>query len=76
MSQPTLYVAFPASDELRDRIDAFLEVTRDEPDSDHVQELEAIMDPFLNEVLHTYFTGPIDAVNAKGTAVNVILGGA
>tara|TARA_R100000655_G_scaffold82091_1_gene121561 strand:+ start:1065 stop:1733 length:669 start_codon:yes stop_codon:yes gene_type:complete len=73
MSQPTLYVAFPASDELRDRIDAFLEVTRQEPDSNHVQELEAIMDPFLNEVLHTYFTGPIDAVNAKGTAVNVIL---
>ena len=59
MSQPTLYVAFPASDELRDRIDAFLEITREEPDSNHVQELEAIMDPFLDEVLHTYFTGPI-----------------
>ena len=40
MSQPTLYVAFPASDELRDRIDTFLEVTREEPDSNHVQELE------------------------------------
>ena len=74
MSDSTLYVAFPASEQLRDRIDTFIESARGEPDRDHVAELEAIMDPFLDEVLHTYFTGPIDAVNAKGTAVNVILG--
>lgn len=74
MSESTLYVAFPASDQLRDRIDAFIESTRSEPDLDHATKLEAIMDPFLDEVLRTYFTGPIDAVNAKGTAVNVILG--
>ena len=42
-------------------------MTRQEPDSNHVQHLveEAIMDPFLNEVLHTYFTGPIDAVTPR-----------
>lgn len=73
MTQPALYVAFPASDLLRDRIDAFIEAVGNQPDSDHVRELEAIMDPFLDEVLHTYFTGPIDAVDARGTAVNVML---
>ncbi|GAA5118659.1 hypothetical protein [Alloalcanivorax gelatiniphagus] len=74
MSQTSLYVAFPASDTLRDRIDAFLQATAEEPERNHADRLDAIMDPFLDEVLHTYFTGPIDAVNAKGPAVNVILG--
>ena len=73
MSQPTLYVAFPASDLLRDRIDAFIEAVAGRPGENHVDTLDGIMDPFLNEVLHTYFTGPIDAANAKGTAVNVML---
>lgn len=74
MNQPPLYVAFAASDQLRDRIDAFIHSVRDQPDTNHVDALEAIMDPFLNEVLHTYFTGPVDAVQAKGAAVAVILG--
>lgn len=74
MSQTTLYVAFPASDLLRDRIDAFLDAVASRPGENHVETLDGIMDPFLDEVLHTYFTGPIDAVNARGTAVNVILG--
>ncbi|WP_101675662.1 hypothetical protein [Alloalcanivorax mobilis] len=74
MTQSTLYVAFPASDLLRERIDAFIEAVNSQPDGNHVARLEAIMDPFLDEVLHTYFTGPIDAVKAKGTAVNVMLG--
>lgn len=74
MNQSSLYVAFAASDTLRDRIDTFIQAIAEQPDRNHASSLDAIMDPFLDEVLHTYFTGPIDAVNAKGPAVSVILG--
>src|SRR5699024_3101073 len=74
MSQTPMYVAFPASDALRERIDAFLKAAADRPTESHVDTLGQIIDPFLDEVLHAYFTGPIDAVHAKGAAVNVILG--
>lgn len=74
MSQSSLYVAFAASDTLRDRIDTFIRAINEQPGGDHAESLDAIMDPFLDEVLHTYFTGPIDAVNAKGPSVSIILG--
>ncbi|AFT70505.1 hypothetical protein B5T_02231 [Alloalcanivorax dieselolei B5] len=70
----TLYVAFPASETLCQRIDAFLAKMRENPSGNHAADLDGITDPFIDEVLHTYFTGPIEAVNARGTAVNMIMG--
>ncbi len=74
MTQPSLYVAFPASDQLRERIDGFLEAVDERPGQNHVAALESIMNPFLDELLHTYFTAPIDVTGAKGPAVTVMLG--
>lgn len=74
MSQSPLYVAFQASERLRERIDAFLDAVDDYPGQNHVAALEGIMDPFLDELLHAYFTGPIDAAGARGPAVAVMLG--
>lgn len=74
MSQSPLYMAFQASDRLRERIDGFLDAVDNHPGQNHVVALEGIMNPFLDELLHTYFTGPIDAAGARGPAVAVMLG--
>lgn len=74
MSDLRVYVAFRASDRLCQRIDTFLEAVANRPDVRHVTELDGITDPFLEEVLHTWFLGPVRAADASGPAVRIILG--
>lgn len=76
MTATTLYVAFPESERLRQETDAFLAAIDAHPADDHAARLRALVDHLVEEIVTTYFDGPLDATGAQGGMVNMIHGAA
>lgn len=45
------------------------------PDKVHTEAMRGIVEHFIDEVIQAFFIGPIDAINAEGSVVNIILKG-
>jgi len=45
------------------------------PDEVHTEAMRGIVEYFIDEVIQAFFTGPIDAIEAEGSVVNIILKG-
>lgn len=76
MTATTLYVAFPESERLRQETEGFLAAIDERPDADHSARLRALVDHLVEEIVTTYFDGPLDATGARGGMVNMIHGAA
>lgn len=74
MTANTVYVAFPASQELDRRTKAFIEAALALPKQNHKRLLDDIPDTFIDEVLKAFFQGPVDAAGLTGGAASVIHG--
>lgn len=74
MADTTLYVAFEAPLHLRDAVDRFVDGVAASPAQCHLNELEALVLPFVSEVLSRFFEGPIEAAALEGRLAKVILG--
>ncbi|HLR17559.1 MAG TPA: hypothetical protein VK099_06770 [Alcanivoracaceae bacterium] len=68
-------MAFAASEALAEKLNAITQAQQVEPSVVHREILREIHDLFIDEVLTAYFNGPIDAVGAEGSVVNMILRG-
>lgn len=75
MTHNPIRVAFPASPRLEENVRNFLRKTGEEPDNSHLDLLEAIGEDFVRDLLVAFFDGPISAVGAEGSVVNMIQGG-
>lgn len=74
MTAKQIYVAFPASQTLHERTQAFIKAVQDKPSQDHQALLSAIPTPFIDEVLAAFFAGPVDATGMTGSTASVIHG--
>ncbi len=74
MTAKQLYVAFQSSEELYQRSMAFISAVRQAPGSNHQQLLDQIPDLFIDEVLHAFFEGPVDATGMSGSTASLIHG--
>ena len=74
MNDSTLHVAFAAPENLHATIESFIDGVLASPDQCHLEELEALVPPFVNVLLTTFFKGPIEASGASGSAARFILG--
>lgn len=76
MPASRLYVAFPESNALREETEAFLAAIETQPRQDHSARLKSLVDHLVEEIVSTYFDGPLDATGAHGGMVNMIHGAA
>lgn len=74
MDDSTLYVAFEASPSLRQSIEGFIDGMLASPGDCHLEALNALVVPFVDEVLAVFFQGPLEAAEAKGASARLILG--
>src|SRR5690606_7127511 len=74
MTAKKMYVAFPASQALHERTQAFIKAVEDKPSLDHQALLSAIPSLFIDEVLAAFFAGPVDATGMTGSTASVIHG--
>ncbi|MDF1780317.1 MAG: hypothetical protein P1U67_03375 [Alcanivoracaceae bacterium] len=72
MTATTLYVAFPASDELYARTMKFINAVEANPEVSQQALLSDIPSKFIDEVLAAFFEGPVDAAGLKGGSAGVI----
>ena len=74
MTAKQLYVAFPSSDALYASTMAFIEAVKASPGQSHQALLDKIPSQFIDEVLHAFFQGPLDATGMSGSTASVIQG--
>ncbi len=74
MDDSTLHIAFEASQPLQQSIEGFIDGMLAEPGRCHLEELDALVVPFVDEVLSVFFKGPLQAAEAKGASARLILG--
>ncbi|EKF73043.1 hypothetical protein A11A3_15592 [Alcanivorax hongdengensis A-11-3] len=72
MKQNTLYVAFEAPATLSQAMDRFQAVITAEPETSHVKELAAIIDPFIDTAMKVFFRGPLDAAGHHGRGAALV----
>tara|TARA_B100000676_G_scaffold311778_1_gene382959 strand:+ start:1790 stop:2473 length:684 start_codon:yes stop_codon:yes gene_type:complete len=73
MDDSTLYIAFEASPPLQQAIERFIDGMLAAPGNCHLEELDALVVPFVEEVLAVFFQGPLEAAEAKGASAKLIL---
>lgn len=74
MDDSTLHIAFEASPSLRQSIEQFIDGMLAAPHRCHLEELDALVVPFVDEVLSVFFKGPLGVAEAKGPSARLILG--
>lgn len=74
MTAKQLYVAFQSSDELYQRTMAFVNAVQEAPGSNQQALLDRIPALFIDEVLHAFFEGPVDATGMSGSTASLIHG--
>ena len=68
----TVYVAFPASENLHRRTVGFVEAVRTRPARIHQQMIDDLSHDFITEVLNAFFEGPMRALNVQGSMASVL----
>lgn len=66
------YIAFTESETLRAHRDAFLQAVEQSPHADHGDKARALMDQLVDELVATFFEGPLEASGARGGLVSAI----
>lgn len=74
MDDSTLHIAYEASPSLKQSIERFIDGMLAAPGRCHLEELDALVVPFVDEVLSVFFKGPLEAAKAKGPSARLILG--
>lgn len=74
MDDSTLHIAFETSPSLQQSIERFIDGMLAAPQRCHLEELDALVVPFVDEVLSVFFKGPLEAAEAKGPSARLILG--
>ena len=74
MDDSTLHIAFEASLPLQQSIEEFIDGVLAQPGRCHLEELDALVVCFVDEVLSVFFKGPLQAAEAKVTSARLILG--
>lgn len=68
-------LVFTPSASLVGYLEALYSQQEAEPNQVHVDTMRGIVEYFIDEVIGAFFTGPIDAIGAEGSVVNIILKG-
>lgn len=66
------YLAFTESDALTRHKNAFIRAVEDNPQGDHSDKARAMMNQLVDELVTTFFDGPIEASGARGGLVSAI----
>ena len=74
MDHSTLHIAFEASPPLQQSIEQFIDGMLAAPHRCHLEQLDALVAPFVDEVLSVFFKGPLETAQAKGASARLILG--
>lgn len=66
------YIAFTESQALREHRDTLLRAVEQAPYADHGDQARALMDQLVDELVATFFEGPLEASDARGGLVSAI----
>lgn len=74
MTAKHLYVAFNSSEQLYQHSVDFIQAVETSPNGDHQALLDRITELFIDEVLHAFFQGPVDATGMTGSTASIVHG--